>query len=118
MKSGAGKRDQYNRMIGSIPCLEEWTTELPGIKLVVPQPYSYSRNTRVGFRTLQSSMNTISHHYKIRTKITDILRMRVKLERSDEPILTFVGRVSMDKGCDCLLKACKIIASQGNSFKW
>lgn len=78
MKSGAGMRDHYDRMIGNIPCLENWTTELPGIKLLVPQPFYYSRNTRVGLMTLQSSMNTITHHYKIRNKIPDILRMRVK----------------------------------------
>ena len=80
MKEGAGKRDLYNRMIGNLPCLEDWSTELPGIKLLVPQPYYYARNTRVALRMLRSSMNTITHHYKIRNKIHEILRMRVKLE--------------------------------------
>ncbi len=81
MKSGAGKRNHYNRMVGNLPCLEEWNKELPGIKLIVPQPYSYSRNTRVALRTLRSSMNTITHHYKLRNKIHEILRMRVKKEK-------------------------------------
>jgi len=65
-------------MIGNIPCLEEWNTELPGLKLVVPQPFFYSKRTQVGLPILRSSMNTITHKYKIRTKLKDILRMRVK----------------------------------------
>jgi len=83
MKQGAGMRTHYDRMVGNIPCLENWNTELPGIKLLVPQPFYYSRNTRVGLMTLQSSMNTVTHHYKIRNKIHDILRMRVKLKNKD-----------------------------------
>ncbi len=80
MKRGQGMRNHYNRMIGSLPCLEEWNIELPGLKLIVPQPFYYSRNTRVALVTLRSSKNTITHHYKIRNKIDEILRMRVKLK--------------------------------------
>ena len=46
MKVGAGKRDLYNRMVGNLPCLEDWSTELPGMNLLVPQPYYYGRDTR------------------------------------------------------------------------
>ena len=81
MKEGAGKREHYNRMVGNLPCLEEWNTELPGMKLLVSQPYSYSRNTRVALRTLRSSMNTVTHHYKIRNKFHELLRMRAKQEK-------------------------------------
>ena len=81
MKNGAGKREHYNRMIGNVACLEDWGSELPGMRLIVPQPYSYSRNTRVALRTLRSSMNTVTHHYKIRNKFHEILRMRVKSEK-------------------------------------
>jgi len=84
MKPGAGKRKLYNRMIGNVPCLEDWGTDLPGLKLIIPQPYYYSRDTRVGLRTLRSSMNTVTHHYKIRNKIHDILRMRVR-KNADSP---------------------------------
>jgi hypothetical protein len=78
MKNGAGKRDLYNRMVGNLPCLEQWNTELPSVPLLVPQPYYYSRNTKVALRTLRSSMNVVKHHYKMRTKINDIIRMRVR----------------------------------------
>lgn len=107
MKSGTGMREHYDRMIGNIPCLTEWNTELPGVKLIVPQPFYYSRNTRVGLRTLRSSMNTVTHHYKIRNKITDILRMRVRVktdeESEDEP---------MWKEIPCNLKYLDIIGNR------
>ncbi len=83
MEGGAGKRELYNRKVGNIPCLEGWGWELPGIKLIVPQPYYYARNTRVGLRTLKSSINTVTHHYKIRNKIQDFLRMRVMKENGE-----------------------------------
>ena len=83
MNQGPGHRDLYNRMVGNIPCLTNWNTELPRLKLVVPQPYHYSRNTRVCIRTLQSQVN-ITHHYKIRHKLKDILRMRVLKPDTDE----------------------------------
>lgn len=71
------KRKLYDRMIGNIPCLEDWGAELPGIPLVVPQPYSFSRDTRVSFPILKSTNNTVTFEYKIRTKLTDLIRMRV-----------------------------------------
>lgn len=71
------KRDLYNRMIGNIPCLEDWTNELPGIPLIVPQPYSFTRKTQVALPLYKSSANTVTFEYKIRTKLTDLIRMRV-----------------------------------------
>lgn len=71
------KRKIYKRMVGSIPCLEERGTDLPGMRLVVYQPYSFSRNTRVSLPILKSSNNKITFHYNIRTKISDLIRMTV-----------------------------------------
>ena len=84
MKSGAGKREVYNRMVGNIPSLIKWQTELPGIQLKVPQPYYYARNTRVGLVTLGSTSNIITHTYKIRNKIRDIIRMQVRNSVDEE----------------------------------
>ena len=81
------KRELYNRMIGNIPCLEEWNTELPGLPLIVPQPYSFSRNTRVSIPLLKSTNNTVTFEYKVRTKLTDLLRMRVLLKDGTYKIL-------------------------------
>lgn len=78
------KREHYNRMIGNISVLEDWTTELPPMTLIVPQPFSYSRRSQVGLPLLKSSTNTITHVYSIRTKLTDILRMRARKDKNSE----------------------------------
>lgn len=70
------KRKIYDRMIGNIECLEEWSTELPGIPLKVPQPYSFTRKTQVSLPLLKGSQN-VTFTYKIRTKLMDLIRMRV-----------------------------------------
>ena len=81
------KRELYNRMIGNIPCLEEWNTELPGLPLIVPQPYSFSRNTRVSIPLLKSTKNTVTFEYKVRTKLTDLLKMRVQTKDGSYKVL-------------------------------
>ena len=43
--------------------------------------------------------------------------IKFKLKRRGETNIVFVGRVSAEKGCDCLLRACKRITDQGKSFK-
>ncbi|MFX0194952.1 MAG: glycosyltransferase family 4 protein [Candidatus Hodarchaeota archaeon] len=43
--------------------------------------------------------------------------IKFKLKRRGKPSILFIGRVSKEKGCDCLLRACKRIADQGKSFK-
>lgn len=72
------KRELYDRMVGNIPCLEEWGTELPALPLIVPQPYSFSRNTRVSIPLLKSKNNTVTFRYKVRTKLVDLIKMRIK----------------------------------------
>ena len=71
------KREIYDRMIGNIPCLEEWGTSLPALPLVIPQPFPFSRNTRVSIPLLKSTNNIVTFEYKVRTKLTDLIKMRV-----------------------------------------
>ena len=71
------KKELYNRNIGNIPCLTEWGTELPGIPLIVDQPFSFGRRTQVSLPLWKSPNNTINFEYKLRTKLVDLLRMRV-----------------------------------------
>ena len=75
------QRELYDKMVGNLSCLEgdgdEWPTELPGLPLVVPQPYFFSRNSRVSLPILKSASNNITFEYKIRTKLTDLIQMRV-----------------------------------------
>lgn len=71
------KRKLYKQMIGAIPCLENWNTELPGLSLISPQPYFFTRNSRVALPILKSSNNTITFEYKLRTKLSELLKMRI-----------------------------------------
>jgi len=43
--------------------------------------------------------------------------IQFKLKRRGEKSILFVGRVSTEKGCGCLLRACKRIADRGKTFK-
>ena len=67
-------------MIGNVPILEDWNTELPRYPLVIPQPFFFTRNRRTGLSILKSQNNTISFEYKMRTKLAEILRMRVLMQ--------------------------------------
>lgn len=71
------KKKLYARKIGSIPCLEKWGTELAGLPLSVPQPFTFTRNTRVSLPILKSSKNTITFEYKYKNKLTDLIRMKI-----------------------------------------
>ena len=70
-------RELYDKMIGNVTCLEDWSSDLPGLPLVVPQHYSFSKNSRVSLTLLKSPNNNITFDYKIRTKLTDLIKMRV-----------------------------------------
>ena len=42
--------------------------------------------------------------------------IKFKLKRRGKASILFIGRVSKEKGCDCLLRACKRLTDQGKSF--
>jgi len=43
--------------------------------------------------------------------------IKFKLKKRGETSILFIGRVSVEKGCDCLLRACKRLTEEGKSFK-
>jgi hypothetical protein len=71
------KRKIYRQRIGAVPCLEEWSDVLPGLTLTPIQHFSFCRNDRVALPILKSNNNVITFEYKVRTKITDLLRMQI-----------------------------------------
>ena len=71
------KRKEYIKKIGNVPMLQNWSDRMPGMKLEMNLPFYYSRNSRVCLRTLKGNTN-ISHHFKFRNKIKDLIRMRIK----------------------------------------
>jgi len=89
------RKHGYDIMIGNIPCLTDWKTELPAKTLSVHQPYHYTKNTRVGLLVLKSS-GDIKYHYKIR-KIHEVLRMRKKiLDENKNPVWVEMKKVDMN----------------------
>ena len=78
MKDGAGKAQLYDRMIGNVTFLNEWSKHLPRYPITCPQPWFYCARTSKGLPLLyKSSMEKISHRFRFRDKIEDLLRMRV-----------------------------------------
>lgn len=69
------KREIYNEMVGNIPCFQDWGSFLPKKTLIVPQPYSFSRNSRVSL-TLLKSLNDVTFEYKTRLELCDLIKMR------------------------------------------
>jgi len=75
-------RDLYNEMIGNIPCLTEWTNELPPYPITTPQPWLFSKRINTGLLILKSN-NNITFTFHRRTKISELLRMKVKIKNKD-----------------------------------
>ncbi len=75
-----GFEDHIDRKIGNFNSLTGWSEELLTTKLLVDQPYSYSRDTRVSFPIFKSE--GLKHVYNFRLKLNEILRMR-KLENDN-----------------------------------
>ena len=73
-----GFRDHYNVCVGNVEFLEKWSDFLPEYTTTSPQPWYYTRDPSQAVPLLYCTMSTITHHYKMRTKITELLRMRVR----------------------------------------
>ena len=75
MKPGFEKH--YARAIGNVPELQNWTsTVLPRYDLMLPLPWSYARHTAVSVPLYMCSMTKISHIFKLRNKLSRLLRFQ------------------------------------------
>lgn len=76
---GAGKRESNYVGIGTVRCLEEWTTFLPEYNLDIAQPWYYSSDPSLAFPIFyKNSMTKLSHFYTFREQYTQLLRMQIK----------------------------------------
>ena len=71
-----GFRDHYNIMVGNIPFLEDWSEFLPAYPVICPQPWYYARHEAVAIPLFLCSLSRVTHTYTVRTKLSEILRMR------------------------------------------
>src|SRR5438445_12192286 len=85
MPQGAGKRRNHKIGIGNVPALQDWTDTLPYYPLNVEQPWYYSMDTALAFPILyHNSQNRAEHRYTYRRKISDLLRMQIHDNKTDE----------------------------------
>lgn len=72
-------KKKYDYIIGNRPELTQWTDKLPEARIIVPQCWDYCRSIS---RALPIGLvkETISHIYRMRDRITSLLRLRVKLD--------------------------------------
>lgn len=79
-----GFRNHYNGCVGNIPALENWSTFLPEYTTNAPQPWYYCRDITLAVPLFYCTLSTVTHHYKMRTKISELLRMRVRKNIDDD----------------------------------
>lgn len=77
--SGAGKRENHNKGIGNMKCLEDWSEFLPSCSIDVEQPWFYSMDPGLAFPIFyKGSQVRAKHTYKFRRGIADLLRVQIK----------------------------------------
>lgn len=75
MKPGFEKH--YARAVGNVPELQEWSnTILPRYDLMLPLPWSYSRHPAVSIPLYMCPMTQISHLFRLRNKLSRLLRFQ------------------------------------------
>lgn len=73
------KQETYDKLIGSISSLEEWSSFLPKYQLSIPQPFFYSADQYSALPLFASMQSIMSHDFKIRT-IPNLLRIQKKVD--------------------------------------
>lgn len=71
-------REHFFEMIGNVPELTQWSTQLPSYTLTVPQCWDYCRDYGRAFPIGLAHDDHFTHLYKMRKKISSLLRIRVK----------------------------------------
>lgn len=81
MKRGAGFRKSHNTAIGNLPKYERWSDELESHETTLDQPWYYSRSAALAFPLFYCGKDsTVSHFYRMKTKISETLRMAKRVE--------------------------------------
>ena len=70
-------KQDYNKIIGNVPELTTWSTYLPETKLIIPQCWDYCRSISKAL-PVGLCKDIISHVYKMRDKVSSLLRIRIK----------------------------------------
>ncbi len=81
MKRGTGFRELHNQSAGNLPKYEKWCNELEAHDTTIDQPWYYSRSRALAFPLFYCGKDsTVSHIYRMKTKMHEVLRMAKKLD--------------------------------------
>lgn len=71
------RKQNYKERIGSVPCLEDWTTHLPRYKLNIPQPFYFCKDISQNIPLKVFSVKEASFVYEFILDIWKLLRVSV-----------------------------------------
>jgi len=83
MKTGPGHEANYNRSIGNLRSLTEWTSVLPSISLRCPQPWWFSESYIQAVPLLYCNKTAMTFRYSYNLHVLNLLRMRMLVEKED-----------------------------------
>ena len=68
----------YDKIIGNVDFLEEWTTALPEYRLKIIQPWFYCKNDVMAIPLFRCPKGEVTHRYKVRRDLRSFIRMRIR----------------------------------------
>lgn len=83
-KQGAGKEDNFNKMIGNTKALQSWAAVLPVATLEVDQPWYFSWHNEWAFPICKAVKSDIYLEYEFKTNIFEVLRLRRPANPNEE----------------------------------
>lgn len=83
--------DNYNLRIGSVACLTDWNTFLPKYNLKLPLPFYYRRDLSQALPLYMMQSMVITHVFKPRNRIADLLRMQTRTRNGWKDIPVNIG---------------------------
>lgn len=73
----AAKWALYQKMIGNVPELQEWTHELPSYPIKLPTPHSYAQDATSALPLYRATLNRIKEEYTVQTELSRLIRLQI-----------------------------------------
>lgn len=85
----AAKWPLYQKMIGNVPELQEWSSELPSYTVKLPCPFFYAQDPTQSLPIFRATLNRIKEEYTVQTDLRNLIRLQINDAADvllDEPI--------------------------------
>lgn len=80
------KESAVNEDMGNVPEMENWNTILPKYKVVVYDPWNYSRDPTMSIPLYLCNLCPFTHEYKFCQKVGDLLKIQEKIDNGVESV--------------------------------